>query len=389
MKQVVLHIGSPKTGSTSIQETLALATREGDLPGINYPLSLFRGMNVNHRFIEALYRRQGRLTRVFRGNYKNRTGRLRRDVADFRKNLYESIAGSDRTIISAENLCGFNQAEISALKEDMLSHGVDDFLVLLYMRKPASTYLSAMQQQIKRSWYIKSPVEYRNHFRRNIENWEAVFPGKLVVRPFDRALLYNNDVIDDFFQPVSEFLNYWGKPSRYIRANTSLSVDSMFLFYKYRKVFHKRGNNKRKRDAAILLKILQDLSAEPGSKLPELKDAVSRIIDANHADDLHWLKDRYGIDYLPDTCMSHGALESVPQKQSVTLDDIIKECGTDAMQDLVRRVMNKLANNAPMYRIPVSSRLDRQENPSLYRRQITWLMTRLIRFRLQSLSRHI
>ena len=53
-KPILLHIGTPKTGSTSIQESLARAEQDGSLDGVRYPL--WRGDRHHLRLI-PLYSR--------------------------------------------------------------------------------------------------------------------------------------------------------------------------------------------------------------------------------------------------------------------------------------------------------------------------------------------
>jgi hypothetical protein len=208
-KQLILHIGCEKTGTTSIQNTLA-ANRDTLLNqyGYYYPSSLG---HKNHTKL-AIY---------CCNEDKNLTRFLPEGVSleEFRRNLqqqfFEEIrATSSRKVIIS---CEWLQTKIRdddefARLKTLLSDLFDEVRVIIYLRRQDKIVLSRYSTWLKAGSYKRftfpeikhnEKLPYSLNFLGVYNRWKSNFePNKLLIRVFDRKVLHHNDVVKDFLIAV-------------------------------------------------------------------------------------------------------------------------------------------------------------------------------------------
>ncbi len=190
-KRLLLHIGANKTGSSAIQEFLRLnfeALARHDV--IVAPSDLMRGGPVTGQHVPFLEH-------------------LRFDMAFGRKIVTERIALLMRDlpergtlVISAENLSNLNGTH--ELFADTLSK--HDVQIILYIRRQDELLVSAWQQWGSKTtgdfwaWVVRAAGQ-RGDWRLTLEPWEALAGRQhIVVRIYDRAKLFRQNVVADFLQ---------------------------------------------------------------------------------------------------------------------------------------------------------------------------------------------
>jgi hypothetical protein len=291
-KQLLLHIGTGKTGTTSIQESLHQAAGEGTLGDISYPSPA----GPNHNFLAALYMAPDQLPREYRSRYQARGPEaLERDASKFREALFAAIRESQQTILSAEYLGRFGPEELGALRRDLTRLGVDEVLVVAYVRDPASAYLSFVQQKVKAASPFRGPSIYRYPFRQVLGDWNKEF-SDLVVRPFARDRLVGGDVLRDFGHIASSFfgMDHVDLPS--VAKNQSVSAEGMILLQRYRQLFHSNAEDQFTWDSGQLVRILQESMDSVRQTPAALSSSAEQVVVSNHRDDLEWLWRDHGVD---------------------------------------------------------------------------------------------
>ena len=285
-KSILLHIGTGKTGTTSIQHALGTAGKH--LEPVRYPL--FNGDRSHNRLI-TLYVPHERLPAVWQNV----------DPASqepYRRFLFDQLAQADAAILSAEVLSTyFTGSEAERLREDLERIGFQEFHVLMYVRDPAEYFMSSMQQMLKRSGEATpagfDPLTFRYPIRSMCETWEHVFPGDVVVRKFaDRAEV---DVVQDFSDTIKQVFGV-SLPVPPKRLNKSLSAESLQIIQDYKRTFSAGNSGMLTKDAAKLVRFLEQSATDIPQTAPVLKRELAEYIRANHKADADFVHSKYGVD---------------------------------------------------------------------------------------------
>lgn len=276
---VWLHIGTHKTGTTAIQNSLNGyddgATRYARLIRANHSLAvsaLFRGTTSS----AIAMRNQG-----FTGAAAEAW------IARARANLDEDLNGPSRQlVISAESLCNFNVEDFARLRDAIAPHA-RAIRVLAYVRDPLGFASSMFQQSIKNGHKTFSlpPLGYRARLEPSLRVFGKA--AMTVVR-FDRASLLDGDVIADFCKRVGIDRSRLTE----VVANERLSPDVVGLIYAFNQTeASKLGTQARFHARYRLIERLGQIL--PG-KLRLDPDLVRGKVKPA---DLDWLADTFGVDF--------------------------------------------------------------------------------------------
>jgi hypothetical protein len=200
-KKCYLHIGPPKTGTTSIQN--AMWNNRDLLEGcsIHYP-----SIEINHRFMVSCFIEDA--TNFDYNKYYNRT------VEQVSINNYnmlsrfksEAVAsGCDTLVISAEHLVMLRDDGIKNLR-DYLRELCEVIYVVIYVRHPMNAVGSYVQEAVKNGARRLAEMRRNPPFARYgqiVPLWERYFGGgAIVLRVMNKDALINGDVVDDFLYTI-------------------------------------------------------------------------------------------------------------------------------------------------------------------------------------------
>lgn len=212
MKKVYLHVGSHKTGTTSIQKSCRLNKELLKQQGVDYFTKGRGGVELSQRFL-GHWLNKGKVITPHESN-------VTIEDLDELVSLIEQT-DCEKVIISDENLSWiFDEAEIEKISQKFKSSF--DFYVVFYIRRQDELAISHLAEAAKhggggghaRSHYLtcgKSlPMKngdsyyYRYlDFYRKINAW-ASHTGiqNVIVRVFNKNTLLNGDVVDDFYSSI-------------------------------------------------------------------------------------------------------------------------------------------------------------------------------------------
>ena len=344
VKKVLLHIGTGKTGTTSIQHTLDRAAGQGRLGRVAYPH--LRGKD--HNFIAALYRPYGKLPRIYKSAYgPDPTPEFEADVATFREGLWDVVDRNDRVIISGEYMTAFQPEDARALRDDLHRHGVTEVLVVMYVRDPASYYLSWLQQRVKAASRFEPPAAWRDRSFEAVRVWRNTF-SELRVRPFDRRLLDGGDAVCDFLGVASDFFggDLRNAGIEVLTRNESISAEGMVLMHRYRDQFYPEEQNIFKPDSSGIHSVLQRSKAILPQTTPRLRYEVAQMVLRNHAIELEALWDDYGIDFRPDPAAGDGCA-TVEGARLADLADVLEPHDEEVLDRLVLHALRHGFSSQP------------------------------------------
>jgi hypothetical protein len=211
-KTIILHIGAPKTGTTSIQTFLSDYSDLLKSDGVLVPKST-RYSKKNHTLL-VNYCINNRM--VSKMNIRNGISD-KRQLKDFKISFYNNLRNEimsfkgKTVVMSSEQLYG----SLSTLKEltrlkKLFKDLYDELKIVIYVREQSSMLCSLYSTRIKGGDTALMPgleefskteiFDYNNR----LKNWETVF-GKenILLRVFDIQHLVKNDVVQDFSQTVN------------------------------------------------------------------------------------------------------------------------------------------------------------------------------------------
>ncbi|MFM7267148.1 MAG: hypothetical protein ACKOZT_00990 [Cyanobium sp.] len=230
MRRLILHIGTEKTGTSSIQRFLSRNRRQLLQQSIGVPLCLADAAG-NHSWLPLLAyaaTRHDDLTEQWLDPRLDRDDQIAAQRQALRQEVLNSTAES--WIVSSEHLqsrltSGEEILRLRALLEELF----EAITLLLYLRQPLATAVSLWSTAVQcghpfRDLPPPSTPYWHNlcDHRATIERWRAGFPGHhLQVRLFQRGDLLQGDVVADFcaaagIRPGPQ----WTHPRQ---ANTTLS----------------------------------------------------------------------------------------------------------------------------------------------------------------------
>lgn len=227
----ILHIGTEKTGTTTLQAFLYHNAKLFEKNGILIPTST--GKNNARLLSLTAYN-------ISRRDDFTRTLDIQTD--DQLRNIQDKILRSLKKELNAQRMSfvifsseHFHSRlttvqEIERLKQNLLSLGFYNFQIVLYLRDPVELASSLLSTAVRSGSTLKEAPKpkqpyWRNicHHKDTIEKWIGVF-GKeaLIIRIYDDSSLHNNSIIHDFLKAVNiEFEDSFVIPSN---KNEGLSI---------------------------------------------------------------------------------------------------------------------------------------------------------------------
>jgi hypothetical protein len=250
INHLVLHIGTIKTGSSSIQTSLGNARNVLLKHNIHYP-----GLKpFNHIFsFPPIFMEDPVKAFNFRKALKKSENKHRK-VKRYREAWVKEIEGceKDHFIISAEGFTQpyFTREAVKHLRE-FIERYFEKLTIIVYVRQYDQWISSRMQQSVRNGSYTSDLRGLANHllgcppgmsYQNSLEKWIKVFGReKLVVRPFDSKVFYKDSLLADFLYysklPVDADLI----PE--IRSNESIGKHAVTFLQEYNQTFPLFINN--------------------------------------------------------------------------------------------------------------------------------------------------
>jgi len=275
-KDIVLHIGMAKSGSTAIQTALN-GYRDGTTRyarlGRNHSVpmhTIFAAEPAQHKF----HVRHGHDAATVAALREKHMTRLRRDLS----------TGPPRLILSGEGMSQMDAPDVAAMKRG-LDPWCCSYRIIAYLRDPAGFMASHYQQLLKfgRCDFDITPPCYRAMFQAYVDLFE---PGCIDWVRFDPAGFAQGSVVMDFAARLG--LDH----SRIddVRANTSLSAEAAGLLLHW----NLRGGAALGTPALVRARGLtvRQLAAWFPGRFGLTPDVTEQALDQ---DDLRWMEEQAGF----------------------------------------------------------------------------------------------
>lgn len=329
MTALLLHIGSPKAGSSAIQASLVQAAEELRrrhglivLPPNPYRRPLPSG------FLAACHLPTQELPRYLAVRQRQEPQQFQRDLAAYQQLVADllrlgkparsrpwqarlqrlAVDGVRRpatpALASSEYLWRLPVAEIRRLRQWFEVLGIRRFRVVAYVREPVSAYASFLQQWLRLSDELEpyDPAVWVYRFREHLEAWSAVFsPDELEVRSFRRDVLQGGSVVSDFYGQCSQFFACSITGPEPEAVNESLSIEALTLVQELLAAVPAESRLQASWTSSMskFVRLLRQEAAELPCEPVQLQSWVIRLVWERHQQDLEWLKQTHSIDFEP------------------------------------------------------------------------------------------
>jgi len=287
VRQCILHFGIPKTGSTSIQESLSSGLTD---PDFYYP---DLGHSNHSMFLEAAFSEKPEL---YHANYKRGIGReqLLSERPAVLQRLADEIGrcGPRTMVLSAEHLLHFKQSESTDLLA-FFSGQACQLQLVAYVRPMRGLVESLFTQALREpGWRVPAEsltwVMKRKTFCGHIQSKDAVFGrDRVTLWPFSPAHFPQGCVVQDFCRRIGMKT----MPGVVRRSNERLALPAIRLLHAYRTFGPGYGTGPNVIDEnANLLRHLETLKGPSFHFHSEFLDDYCR----RHEADIAWMESRLG-----------------------------------------------------------------------------------------------
>lgn len=269
--QLVIHIGDPKTGTSSIQRSL----KRNLLACETRTVTSWHQRNAIP-LANALREKADPLDRY---RYFQVQNWLDQSEADY-------------AVISSEFFAGRNPKVLRETLSKYVPNQCADTRVIAYVRPHASRYLAEFVQRTKAGFFfgeigdlpkqlkVRDPLRYSPRFKK----WLAVFGKNFTLRPFARSQLKDGDAVADFFHEVLQ-----GEPFQLTSTITENSAISLRALSGLRHIqWHLKKNGVKRHLRALFGGAMSNLYiTEDASRMeaPHMDSRTASLIRNRYADD--------------------------------------------------------------------------------------------------------
>lgn len=299
IQKIVLHIGTPKTGTSSIQQSLFKKRDKLAELGIFYPV--IGNMN-RHSFLSIPF-----YSTMVPREFWNRFGKDKQEVDKLAFDFWDQIAKEategkhvyHTLLLSGETFAGIDRYEdLSRYLNSKFPSAV--VTVVCYIRNPADFYLSDIQQKIKASYKINWPLNKKWSTR--LKNWQAL--GALKLREFDRSSFHNEDICEDFLTQIG--ISSTDVAEFSIRMlNSSMSAEEIYIIQAFREFCYPDDDDVFKPKSNQLLKLLPRVAMQIDEiyqpRRPRLREEVKCMAIIESFEDTKGLYDTFGFRFRDET----------------------------------------------------------------------------------------
>lgn len=340
--KVILHVGPPKSGTSSIQKALNAAADDLGTRNIRY----YRAPQLNEWSLMYLYssREQTELPPYLKSFFGDRAEALAWSRACWDR-FEETVDGlaCDYVVLSSEHFANIRQKDGFLHR---LTQRFDEIQLLAYARDPVSLYASTIDQAIRggaRWGDLTLPHDYAYNPVKSLRGYEPLLPaGHLSIRNFSREVLRNGDVVTDFFAELSRITNRdLPVPQTKTKDNSSLcGAATSWLLMVNQTIERSRQPTEYHRELMQarrkLIKRLRDHETLAGlPKLSFQNTPVERVIRHNSRQPVTWLNRHYLAGQpLKTSEPSHLVLPSPAAATAALRDHLMQYLDADAVAAL-------------------------------------------------------
>jgi hypothetical protein len=286
-----------KTGTTTLQHTLAVHRERLADAGILYPRSVFATHSANHNGLIGPFISIGSgVPRAFRQKEQDEPGSVaRRGLALWNDIRAQMRACNPRVVILSGEYIFTQPEEVLVALRAALTRYFDDIQVIAYVRDPAAFYLSALQQKVRLSHVFIPPSRFEYPVRPCLTRHSRVFGDALSVKVFDRRRLRDRCIVRDFLSTFVPEATTIADSIDVVDVNESLSAEAMCIMERVRRYGWPDADDSLIVESELIMQSLKSDALSVPQTPARLRCDIEAEIALRFADDLEWLRERFGI----------------------------------------------------------------------------------------------
>ena len=285
--QLFLHIGTNKTGTTTLQSLMSLNRGRLKKSGVFYPRC---AGHQNHLKLAAACLDTEKIDNVRRGLGLT----SRRAIERFRHSLVEDLSTEASTwpsnakiVFSNEHLMRLVEQSEKRRLYTLVSKVTSNIKVIIYLRRQDAFFASEYSQKVKggRSIHFDPRAKVKASvydYSLILDQWAAEFGQEnIIVRPFEREQFLDHDLIADFRQLVQIAPDTELKPA--LLKNASLDAQTVEFLRLANTYLSRWSGDKTNRARDKLVAALEQISDGPkiGMAAPDAKAFYARFEEGN------------------------------------------------------------------------------------------------------------
>ena len=310
--KIILHIGTEKTGTTSIQRFCARNREALRRRGYFFPTSPGES---NHTKLAAFAANEGKCLDLRKPLGVESTAELETFREEFMSVFRAELAacGTERVILSNEHASSrLGNPEEQLRLRDFLMELADEVEIVVYLRRQDDFLLSSYSTAVKRGetepLQLPNDVvrEHRFNYHWLLKRWSQSFEQKPTVRVFDPAELTDGDVVADFLGVLG--LENSSEFERVERTNESLDLMAIEFLRELNRFLPKAWDQGGEAARANLIPLLQARKISKRlTSWPELDEFYASFADKNRKVANHYLGSERLFPERPNEALSEHA----------------------------------------------------------------------------------
>lgn len=310
----VIHFGADKTGSSSIQAACNMYRDLLQANGVYYPSGVWHNELASCVSVHP----ENEIANVVYG-YTDIHWIQKRDT-EYLNNLCDEINRKEGKylIFSNENFSFLDQKAIENLYEFALQFA-EECKIFIYVRSPESYAISGISQRVKMGFDPWEPLPIANVFHVLNALEKTCSKDKIIVRLFDRQMLFKGDVVADFlsfFELDTTLIELISENAP--KENTSLSLEAKIIG---EKIIHQVAGQKLT-SLAFMKKFQNILESIEGQKtqLTQVQAELIKNITRGHTD---YLKRKFNIVFPASNHNYQTSVSTISDETAASIAKII------------------------------------------------------------------